>query len=288
MLRPRRQNCHWTSKLQKWPQRTSDAPLNCKDLNCRLFLCASSSMSAPQNRRLQALAAAFAVVCPLSLLDEKCTADYSTRTLLSHKAAEDSAKFCWCKPTIIQFIVEWRDKIHAGFTLEKCCSLFYSLSLLEMWILKVYVGLGLPSWMNEIPFAQNIMRGCVRTPSRPVESLAPVKKKTRTVIFNAWWRLNWEIISIRLDFCLRQNAAACCSGVPCLKKSTALFFFVCLSSTVCTEMFLSFKWLRAVLVRQINMIPVHLVCVLETRQITCRQSSGKCSMKNGWCVCFSQ
>lgn len=93
MLRPRTLNCHWTSKLKKWPQRTSDAPLNCKDLNCRLFLCASSSMSAPQSRRLQALAAAFAAVCALSLLEEKCTADYSTCTLLSHKAAKDSAKF---------------------------------------------------------------------------------------------------------------------------------------------------------------------------------------------------
>lgn len=84
------------------------------------------------------------------------------------------------------------------------------------------MGLRLPWWMNEIPSGPNIMRVCVRTASRPVESLAPVKKKTRTVNLSAWWRLNREIIYVALDyflsliciFCLSQNIAACRSGVP--------------------------------------------------------------------------
>lgn len=58
-----------------------------QDLTGRLFLCAPSSTSAPRRWRLQALAAAFAAVSELSLPDEKRTADYSTHTLPSHKAA---------------------------------------------------------------------------------------------------------------------------------------------------------------------------------------------------------
>ena len=50
-----------------------------------------------------------------------------------------------------------------------------------MWFL-VYVGLVLPSRMNEIPFAQNIMSVCVHTASRLVGSLPPVNKKTWTVL----------------------------------------------------------------------------------------------------------
>lgn len=95
---------------------------------------------------------------------------------------------------------------------------FYRVGLMEMWILNVYVGLRLPWWMNEIPSGPNIMRVCVRTASRPVESLAPVKKKTRTVNFSAWWRINICCIGLNLllsfFFCLSQNIAACRSGVP--------------------------------------------------------------------------
>lgn len=69
---------------QNWTHRTSsEAPLNSR----RLLLCTPSSMSAPRYWRLQALAAAFAAVEEPSLPEERRTADYSTRSLLSHKAA---------------------------------------------------------------------------------------------------------------------------------------------------------------------------------------------------------
>lgn len=93
------------------------------------------------------------------------------------KGSEVSAEI-W----VNSFIVEWQNEIqHVGFTLEKSCFFFYSVSLLEMWFL-VYAGLVLLSWMNEIPFAQNIMSVCVRTASRLVGSLPPVNKKTWTVL----------------------------------------------------------------------------------------------------------
>lgn len=47
--------------------------------------------------------------------------------------------------------------------------------------------------MNEIPFAQNIMSVCVRTASRLVESLAPVNKKT------------WTVLKLKMETELRNN-----------------------------------------------------------------------------------
>lgn len=85
--------------------------------------------------------------------------------------------------SLTQLIMEWQNNKntvrHVGLTMEK--KAFYSVSLLEMWF-PVCIGLMLPFWMNEIPLAQNIMSVCVRTASRLVESLAPVKKKTWTVL----------------------------------------------------------------------------------------------------------
>lgn len=100
------------------------------------------------------------------------------------------------------------------------------------------MGLKLPSWMNEIPSGPNIMRVCVRTASRPVESLAPVKKKTRTVNFSAWWRLNGEIIYVTLDFffyifycfiVFLPKPKHCCLSLwsPSSDTSGALFLSVC-------------------------------------------------------------
>lgn len=77
--------------------------------------------------------------------------------------------------------MEWQNKIQYNMWVYLRKIAFYSVSLLEMWFL-VYIGLMLPFWMNEIPFAQNIISVCVRTASGLVESLAPVNKKTWTVL----------------------------------------------------------------------------------------------------------
>lgn len=76
----------------------------------------------------------------------------------------------WLNPLVVKKILRndtAKYSTACGFTLEKMG--LHSVHLLEMWSL-VYIGLMLPSRMNEIPFAQNIMSVCVRTASRLVEA----------------------------------------------------------------------------------------------------------------------
>lgn len=69
--------------------------------------------------------------------------------------------------------------------------------------------------MNEIPFAQNIMSVCVLTASRLVEGLAPVMKKTWTVLKPKMeTELRNNIFYVR--FCLSQIVAAVCCSIPFL------------------------------------------------------------------------
>lgn len=149
----------------------------------------------------------------------------------------------------------------------------------------------LPSWMNEIPFAQNIMRVCVRTASRLVESLAPVNKKTWTVSFNVKWRLNSEIIYFMLILALVRLLLPAVTALPwCTfmsEKYIALFFSV--SFTVCTKLFIK---LETVLFRAVLALCVtNDSCIYVEKTITTimQWSFGKwCSLlqKSGWFVIF--
>lgn len=113
----------------------------------------------------------------------------------------------------------------------------YSVSLLEMWF-PVYIGLMLPFWVNEIPFAQNIMSVCVRTASRLVESLAPVNKKTWTVL-----KLKMEpqlinyMFYVDFIFCLSQIAATCWYFIvmygKCSESIFVCFYYLYKARCIC-------------------------------------------------------
>lgn len=99
-----------------------------------------------------------------------------------------------------------------------------------------YIGVMLPSWMNEIPFAWNIMRVCVRVASGNLWKWKPgLSFKLRTI-------MNSVIYISRLIFALDNCWREQLNYLLCINMIVMIFFFFYSLNSV----MYCFKWTRQI------------------------------------------